>query len=114
VRRDGGGQVANDARVDVEEVVARHPGLPRDARGDQDDVRAVERRAELRIADEAVDARGAFDVRDVRGDALRERRDVEEAEARHHRMALHEERQRLADPARGAEDRDGEPAGGGG
>ena len=45
--RDGDGERVDDARVDVEEVVAGHSGLARDARRDDDEVGAGEGGGEL-------------------------------------------------------------------
>lgn len=64
------GQVAHDAGVGVEQVVARHAGLAGDAGGDQDDFGVLERAGEAgggRVV--ALDRGLGVDVRDVGGDA---------------------------------------------
>mmetsp|Transcript_6249 Transcript_6249/g.28186 ORF Transcript_6249/g.28186 Transcript_6249/m.28186 type:complete len:382 (-) Transcript_6249:40-1185(-) len=100
-----GDEVADDARVDLEEVVAGHAGLAGDARGDDDDVGILESRAELGVAGVTLGLGGGVDVGDVGGDAGGAR-DIVEGELGHEGVHLHEEAAGLADATGGAENRD--------
>ena len=104
-----GDEVANDAGVDVEEIVAGHAGLARDPRGYDDEVAPRQRERELRRAVEPARVGARVDVRHVRGHPRGERNDVVQAEVGDEGASLEEEAQGLADAARGAEDGDGEP-----
>ena len=104
-----GDEVANDARVDVEEIVAGHAGLARDPRGYDDEVAPLEGERELRRAVEPARVGARVDVRHVRRHPRRERNDVVQSEVGDEGASLEEEAQGLADAARGAEDGDGEP-----
>mmetsp|Transcript_80394 Transcript_80394/g.209705 ORF Transcript_80394/g.209705 Transcript_80394/m.209705 type:complete len:252 (+) Transcript_80394:348-1103(+) len=74
--RDPRHQVLDDAGVDVEEIVARHAWFARDARGDHDDVAAVQGGLQL-VASVAGALRVRADMRQVGGDAWRDRGHVE-------------------------------------
>jgi hypothetical protein len=71
---DGLGQVADDGGVGVEEVIARHAGLARDAGGDDDDLGArqavAQGRGGLVVAG---DLALGIDVADIGSDACRVR-----------------------------------------
>ena len=99
-------QVSDDARVDLEQVVPRHPRLARDARGNDDDINARQTLRKLRVAREVLHPHRRVDMRQVGGDARR-RSDVVELEggdARRERgRRLDEERQRLTDAPRSAQ-----------
>ena len=102
-------RISNDARVDVEEIVAGHAGLARDPRGYDDEIAPLEGERELRRAVEPARVGARVDVRHVRRHPRRERNDVVQAEVGDEGATLEEEAQGLADAARGAEDGDGEP-----
>jgi hypothetical protein len=128
---DGSAQRLNDAGVDVEEVVPGHAGLPGHSCGDDDDVGALQRLPELVVPHEPLhlqeqkpvssdpvqfrpsQARGArragryqgggVDVGDVGRDAGGAG-DIVEGEGGNERVELHEERERLPDATRRAQD----------
>jgi len=58
-------EVAHDARVDAEQVVPRHAGLPGHAGGEDHDVRARQAGRELVFTGEAGDLRGGVAVAQV-------------------------------------------------
>mmetsp|Transcript_2467 Transcript_2467/g.9634 ORF Transcript_2467/g.9634 Transcript_2467/m.9634 type:complete len:389 (-) Transcript_2467:19-1185(-) len=110
VRRDRVRQTGDNARVDLEQIVAGHAGLAGYARGDDHDVAILQRGAQLGVAGEALHLRGGVDVRDVRGDAGGAG-DVVQGKLRDQGVHLHEQAAGLADTAGGAQDGDLVPAG---
>ena len=64
-----GNQIADDARVDLEQVVAGHAGLARDTRGDDDDVTPFQRLVELVGSRVPGDDGLGVDVGEVGGDS---------------------------------------------
>merc|ERR1711965_700064 len=90
----------------VKEVKKKDPEL-RTGRND-DNISTLQRLLGVADARDARDRRGRVAVAQVRGDARRVH-DVVERESAHERVRLEEERERLADAARGAEHLRGNP-----
>mmetsp|Transcript_61989 Transcript_61989/g.85515 ORF Transcript_61989/g.85515 Transcript_61989/m.85515 type:complete len:323 (-) Transcript_61989:3-971(-) len=96
-------QVLHDAGVDVEQVVARHAGLARHAGRDHHNIAAVQSLGQL-ITREARARRVGGDVGEVRGNAGGDGSHVEARERSDPRVDLQQQREWLADAARGAQD----------
>ncbi len=73
----GSDQVLDDAGIDVEQVVTRHPGLTRYAGRDHDDIGILHRRFDV-VADKAPDTDVGRNVAQVDGNSRGKRRDVVE------------------------------------
>lgn len=100
VSGDGRAEGLYDPGIDVEQIVPRHPGLPRHPRGDDDEIGPAEGIPELVLAEEAGDLGAGADVADIRGDA-RGGGDIVEGETGDKGVEFHKHRQRLPNPAGG-------------
>ncbi|GER38573.1 RWP-RK domain-containing protein, partial [Striga asiatica] len=98
-------EALHDVGVDVEEVVARHPRLARDAGRNHDDVGVFQAVGELGSSGEVSDGGRGVAVAEVSGDAFHVG-DVVEVEGGDEREHFREEGQRLADSAGCAENGD--------